>query len=525
MTVTDFPCAVGDPGAIALGPVLATVAEEVPDAELDVEQLGSRIVGLAGRLAAATCRWLLLVAAFDAGGGCARFGLPSTARWLSHHCGIARRTAIEQVRVARALAAQPSLAAAMAAGRLSYSQVRAISRLVECATPGLIDSLIMVAEHGTVGQLEDVVRGLRSVDDVEHGRARPVEEYVRRGWGADSRWTFSARLEPEHGALVQAAVEAIARVEGITQPEAFTRMAEIALAAVSAQTGSGSVPVLRGDDLAAVVVHLDADRVLAAPTEVEPVANHTGSAEPAAAAASDEATRRGAAQSGGTDPGRGGCSAEHPRPYARLAGGPGLPDRVVRRLLCAGRIRTAVLADLGPGLRSGPPGAGVGDAAAGGGCTAGVGRTALDLGRSHRVVSKRLFAGLLLRDGTCRYPGCGSRDRLEAHHIQHWLDGGRTDMANLLIMCRAHHHAHHDGQFSITTLDGGRVRFRRADGRELPSHIDPSTLIAADQPVEDDHPDVAPDAAKPRWDGTRLDRHYAVATLATGLIPPAARSA
>jgi hypothetical protein len=45
-----------------------------------VDDLGSQIVGLAGRLASATCRWLLLVARFDGRDGAAQFGLHSTAR-------------------------------------------------------------------------------------------------------------------------------------------------------------------------------------------------------------------------------------------------------------------------------------------------------------------------------------------------------------------------------------------------------------------------------------------------------------
>lgn len=69
---------------------------------VSLRDLESRIVGLAGRLSAATCRWLLLVAEFDAREGYARWCLPSTARWLSHTCGLSARTAIEHVRVARA---------------------------------------------------------------------------------------------------------------------------------------------------------------------------------------------------------------------------------------------------------------------------------------------------------------------------------------------------------------------------------------------------------------------------------------
>jgi hypothetical protein len=47
---------------------------------LTVRDLGAQIVGMAGRLASAMCRWLLLVAEFDARDGCAEYLLPSTAR-------------------------------------------------------------------------------------------------------------------------------------------------------------------------------------------------------------------------------------------------------------------------------------------------------------------------------------------------------------------------------------------------------------------------------------------------------------
>src|SRR5882757_10890006 len=76
-------------------PCVATVSGSA------VDELGSRIVGMAGRLAAATCRWLLLVAEFDACDGAARCGLASTSRWLSYVCGLSRRTAIDHVRTDR----------------------------------------------------------------------------------------------------------------------------------------------------------------------------------------------------------------------------------------------------------------------------------------------------------------------------------------------------------------------------------------------------------------------------------------
>jgi len=431
---------------------------------------------MAGRLSAAMCRWLLLIAEFDACDGAAKFGLPSTSGWLSYACGLSRRTAIDHVRVARALAAFPALVESMSAGRISYSHARAISRVARAGEEQLVGDLIMVAEHGTVGQLEIVVRGLRTVEDNEQTPAQ-AEEYAAWSWSSESQWRLSARLDPERGAVVQKAVEMIARTEGISHAEALVRMADIALAAVN----DSDTPLreLRGDERAAIVIHLDAADL---PAEDGPVR-------------SPERTGR-TCSAERTQPTR---SAERPpRPYARIADGPGLPDRVIKRLLCSGRIRT-VIHEHG---------------------------NVRDLGRSHRVVTDRLFRALLIRDhGRCAHPGCDTTRSLQAHHIRQWLHGGRTDLHNLLLLCQAHHLAHHDGEYTITKLRGGRFRFTRTDGTDLPVHINPADHITTDQPIDTEHPDVADNAATTKWDGQHLDRHYAVSVLAQRRVSQKVRAA
>src|SRR5206468_6089681 len=137
-------------------------------------------------------------------------------RWLGHYCGVAHRTAVEHVRVARVLAGFPELAAAMGAGRLSYSQVRAISRPAGDGEHRLVEDLIDAAGHGTVGQLEVLVRGLRTVEEVD-GPDRHPREYVSHSWSSPGQWRMRARLDPERGAIVQSAIEPIAGVDGIDQ--------------------------------------------------------------------------------------------------------------------------------------------------------------------------------------------------------------------------------------------------------------------------------------------------------------------
>jgi len=70
----------------------------------------------------------------------------------------------------------------------------------------------------------------------------------------------------------------------------------------------------------------------------------------------------------------------------------------------------------------------------------------LEVGRATRVVSPAQRTALAVRDGGCRWPGCDRPPAwCEAHHLRHWLHGGATDLGNLVLLCRAHHRAMHEG--------------------------------------------------------------------------------
>jgi hypothetical protein len=82
----------------------------------------------------------------------------------------------------------------------------------------------------------------------------------------------------------------------------------------------------------------------------------------------------------------------------------------------------------------------------------------LDVGRASRVVQPAQRSALAVRDGGCVFPGC---DRplawCDAHHLLHWLDGGPTDLANLALLCRAHHRAVHEGGWRLTRHPDGHL--------------------------------------------------------------------
>ncbi len=81
----------------------------------------------------------------------------------------------------------------------------------------------------------------------------------------------------------------------------------------------------------------------------------------------------------------------------------------------------------------------------------------LDVGRGTRLIPPGLRTAVVVRDGGCVIPGCGKPPGwCEAHHIEHWVDGGETSLANLALMCGQHHRALHNGLWRITMSHGGR---------------------------------------------------------------------
>ena len=97
----------------------------------------------------------------------------------------------------------------------------------------------------------------------------------------------------------------------------------------------------------------------------------------------------------------------------------------------------------------------------------------LDVGRRTPIVSQAMRRALIIRDGGCRFPGCDRpHDWCDAHHVQHWADGGATAVTNLVLLCRRHHRAVHQG-FGVR-IDSGQPVFTRPDGTLLPDRAPPA---------------------------------------------------
>ena len=156
---------------------------------------------------AASYRWLMLIAEFDRREGWADGSTPSCAHWLGWKCGIDAGAAREKVRVARALEGLPLISAAMARGALSYSKVRALTRVATAETE---DTLLMIALYGTANHVETLVRLYRRAQEACE-LDREAVQYANRSlnwfYDGDGSLVLRARLTAETGALLVKALE------------------------------------------------------------------------------------------------------------------------------------------------------------------------------------------------------------------------------------------------------------------------------------------------------------------------------
>jgi hypothetical protein len=96
------------------------------------------------------------------------------------------------------------------------------------------------------------------------------------------------------------------------------------------------------------------------------------------------------------------------------------------------------------------------------------GREPLGVGRRKRRATQAQRRALLRRDGGCARPGCTETriERLHAHHLRHWLFGGRTDLPNMVLLCDRDHGLVHDLDLAMTRRDGTLI-VTSPDGRRV----------------------------------------------------------
>lgn len=370
------------------------------------EALGDEIATLCSCIYAAEARMLEKLGRFDADGCCETLGFHSTAHWLNYRCGVGMNAAREKVRVAKALPALPMICQAFAAGRLSYSKVRAMTRI---ATPANEEYLLMVGIHGTAHHVEKLVsktRKAKRLQDEATAEAIHENRSLTIGYDESGAMIIQGRFPAEQGALIVKALE-MAMDEGFI---ASRNDESLARADVTAETSTR-----RADALAAV-----AETFLSNPDH----AGSTADRYQVVLHVTAETSADGRGDSG-----------------SHLEEGPHVTAETSRRLSCDCNVVP---------IRENAVG------------------EPLSIGRRSRSIPAAISRALRARDGGCRFPGCTHSRYVDGHHIRHWADGGATSLDNLVLLCRHHHRLVHEGGFGCRRSETGEIVFTDRRGQSMP---------------------------------------------------------
>jgi hypothetical protein len=437
--------------------------------------LGERIASLAAEVDSATHALLTCIRAFDESQGWYRQGALSCAHWLSWRIGLLPGAAREKVRVARALGGLSLVDAALRRGALSYSKVRAITRVATAATE---ERLLAMATEATGAQLERICRGFALAERSVAGRPADLERWVTTRPTCSGMVRLEAQLAPDEAVLVMKAIDAV-RARG-------------AAVGIPAGTPEGLPPEgLPPEGLPPEVLADD---------------------RPSPARAADERSARWASRADGLVTlarevlaAADAAVAAVPPAAGRLGtGGDSVTLLVHVAAAPAGGVAALVLED-GTAVSA--------ETLRRLACDAGIvpvlegahGET-LDVGRRRRTIPPAIRRALARRDGGCRFPGCTNRRFVDAHHVRHWLHGGATRLDNLVLLCPAHHRRVHEEGFILGRDATGALVVRAPGGMVLPP------VPPLSPPPSEPAPFRSPPPPPP-WTGEPVDYDWAVRDL------------
>ncbi len=460
------------------GSAQAEIATQLAVRQLHKEKLADQITELAANIHAATFRLLELIREFDACKGWADDGIASCAHWLNWKCGMALGAARERVRVAHALKDLPKISQTFRKGKLSYSKVRAMTRV---ATRSNENYLLMIAHFGTASHVERLVRNYRSVKRNEAlATARDQHTHRELSWHVDDDgyWVIRGRLPPESGALVtrvleQAMEEQYQELRAVPAETSDEMMDETRPRpeAIAWRRADALVRLAQGYRSRSASGHSD-KFVVHIHTNIETL-KADGEGSKLSAESSTENNAESELQCGGK-----------------------ICAETTRRIACDSA--TVQWLDADGHSHEGQHQ-----------------MQALSVGRKTRTVPPAIRRALQRRDGGCRFPGCTATRFVDAHHIHHWADGGETSVNNLVLLCSRHHRLVHEGGFDLRKVDG-EFRFTNPQGQVVPNSAHGRFCGNVDALLGLNHEfgiRITPKSSQSAWMGENMDDQMAVEGL------------
>jgi hypothetical protein len=421
------------------------------------------------------------VAVFDAVDGGAADGAVTTAAWLRQACRTGGDESRTQVRVAAQLRDLPATAAALQSGQIGWSHAALLAPVLTkaraildvAAAQELEATLLDLARVESADRVAIAVRRVRFQLEPGGSLDRADREFQRRWLSTavtpDRLVHIQGVLDAEGGATLLAALDA--HMPPPTPDDTRSRAQVRADALVEIAGGHlahGDVPaagrrphLTLTADLATLQRAIGAIGAIGAPGAPASAPGDAANTPGAPASApGDAAAPRTAETSPGDAVGRAGDAVRRAdsvdptrdvdwgsvvlgRVGAELGWTGPIPPETARRIACDATV-TRLLLD-----PDGQP---------------------LHLGRTRRLVSPAQRIVLAQRDGGCVFPRCDRPPEwCDAHHLTSWVDGGRTDVEELCLLCRFHHRFTHEGGWTVTRDRFGRFTVEPPGGPGAPA--------------------------------------------------------
>lgn len=423
----------------------------------DGEQLGDEITKLCSYIYAATHHLLELIREFDEQRCWAELGFQSCAHWLNFKCGFGMNAARERIRIAHALAGLPKIDDAFSKGELSFSKVRAITRVADASNE---DYLLMVATHGTAHHVERLVaqyRRAKKLQDAEFANDQYLKREVTYYYDHDGCLVMKARIPADQGELIVKALEMATDESGRQHPEGT-------LLAGDTEEEPDPIASRRADAFCEIAeTYMNNSENSGSTADRYQVVVHVR----AASATNKLATT------------------------PELENGPHVSAETSRRIACD--CSTATINE----DENGEP---------------------LSIGRRSRSIPPPIRRALKARDGGCRFPGCTNHKFVDGHHIKHWADGGETSLDNLILLCRHHHHLVHEGGFDCKRSKDGEIWFEDSRMRRLDQHATPTSATLEESLAwmyrKHTDADITSESCTAKWyAGETMDWDHAVSLM------------
>lgn len=389
-------------------------------------ELEEQLCSWASQMSAGECHLISLIGELDRREAWGVYGIRSCAHWLNWRLGTSLGAAREQVRVSRALFNMPHVRERFFRGEISYSKVRAITRVTD---PLLEDTLLEFASYTTASQLENIVRRYRAAAPEEGIEAmeRSSRRYFRSYDDEDGMVVIRARLTREDAGIVLAAIESARQTLFFDRGRGPNSTNDDPTQTCSSAVGAETEPVGPREPREHEVC--DADALVFACESL--VANgitpgHSGGV--GVFVHVDAGVLK--------DEGSSGCS------YVKAGGtARSISSHSAMRLGCSAAV-TEVVPTADGSLRE-------------------TGTT--------RHIPKRMREEVLSRDEGCRWPGCTMTRFVDLHHVVYFSRGGKSTADNLVSTCRFHHRLVHEGGYRLEMPSPGEVVVYDQEGRLISS--------------------------------------------------------